>query len=165
MKKKLCRKCGKPFTGYGKVCDCILNVLSQDRKGQRDIFSAASQEMEVLDDMAYINTLFNLPPDDLPVPSAILHAWIGRRCMTRKTRDDWTGLRALHRDFTEYQGHEFTPAAFKLAIEKAGYAVANGMASRIVLKEDYEAVQVHPLRTRAQADATGVVAERHRATA
>lgn len=165
MKTKQCRKCGKPFTGYGSRCDCILDVMSQDRKGQRDMFAAASEDMEVIDYMAYINKLFNLPPDDLPVPSAILHAWLSNRCMTRKTKDDWSGLKALHRDFMAYQGHEFTLAAFRDAIGKAGYAIEKDMVSRLVIKEDIHAVSVHPLRPRAQAYAAGTVAQRHRATA
>jgi hypothetical protein len=125
--------------GYGSVCDdCIFRDVDADRKGQRDMFHAASQEMEVLDDMAYINKLFNLPPDDLPVPSAILHAWLSNRCLTRKTKDDWSGLKALHRDFMAYQGHEFTVAAFREAIGKAGYAINREMVSRLVLRADYE---------------------------
>jgi hypothetical protein len=139
--------------------------MSQDRKGQRDMFAAASQDMEVIDYMAYVNKLFNLPPDDLPVPSAILHAWISNRCMTRKTKDDWAGLKALHRDFTAYQGHEFTAGAFRDAIEKAGYAIEKDMVSRLVIKEDIHAVSVHPLRPRAQTHAAGTVAQRQRATA
>jgi hypothetical protein len=150
----------------GFICDdCAFKTVDTDRKGQRNIFNSSSHQQEIDEMMDFIDKTFGTTPDDPKVPSAILHAWISKRCMTRKTRDDWTGLRALHRDFTEYQGHEFTAAAFKTAIERAGYAVANGMASRIILKEDHESLQVRTLRPRAQADATGAVAERHRATA
>jgi hypothetical protein len=163
MKMKLCRKCGKPFTGYGSRCDCILDVMSQDRKGQRDMFGAASQDSEVLDYMAYVNKIFNLPPDDLPVPRAILRGWISNKCITRKLHDDWTSLYALQGDFHAYCGQKYAFNAFKDAIEKAGYAIEKDMVSRLVIKEDLHAVSVHPLRPRAQIHAASAVAQRHRA--
>lgn len=108
--------------------------------------------------MAYLRKLLNLPAEDKAVPSAILHAWISNRTITRKLHDDWGGLKALHRDFTAYSDEEFTPAAFKEAVVTAGYAIENGMVSRLILKEDYEAVQMHALRQRAQVDQTSAVA-------
>jgi hypothetical protein len=73
---------------------------------------------------------------DNPIPSAILHAWISNRCVTRKSCDDWSGISTLQRDFQSYQPAEYTPASFRSAIERAGYAIDRGMVSRCVLKED-----------------------------
>jgi hypothetical protein len=138
---KLCRKCGKSFRGMGRVCDCIMNEVTDDRTGQIGIFSTEKVKTDWQEFCQYIDEVLGVTTEK-QVPEGELLKWIGERCRSRKTREDWGGLGALYRDFTSWRGETFSPASFEQAVIDAGYAVNRGMVARLLLKEDYGHLQV-----------------------
>lgn len=138
MKRKICRKCGKAFRGMGAVCDCVLDPLFVDRKGQVGIFQVERAESDWQEFCSAIDEVLNVTTDKM-IPDEVLRRWLSDRCKSRKTKEDWTSISALYRDFS--RGNDgYTVASFAAAITDSGYAISRGMVSRLILKEDYAAL-------------------------
>ncbi len=113
----------------------------KQRHANRGSCQEAWADPEMLDAIEEFFARIGVAKTDNPVPSAILHAWLSNRTVTRKSHDDWAGISALQRDFHTYQPIEFTAVAFLAAIEKAGYAMQDQMVSKLILKEDLKWLQ------------------------
>ncbi len=133
--------------------------MVSNSNGQVNIFLKQKIDQDWEDFMVAVDEFFGVVRDP-EVPAEKLAEWIGQRCMTRKTRDDWAGVYALHRDFMQWSGESFTRPSFEAAVTSAGYAIHRGMISKLLLKEDWNDMQVWSPKNQPRAAAADSVSVR-----
>jgi hypothetical protein len=113
----------------------VVERFSSNGIGQTNIFLKDRLEQDWKGFCQTIDEVFHLTTDP-EVPQELIEKWMLARCVTRKTKDDWSGVGTLHRDFTLFTGETCNRGSFQSAVLSAGFAVNRDMVSKLVLKVD-----------------------------
>ena len=129
---KRCKHCGR----NERLCDCVMDKLVENRKGQRNVFAVERQRKEMEEELADFARILGVDPPEPGIPHATILGWLEHCTIARKTKEDWSSFDSLHRSFVGWSQHECRLDTFIEAVRRQGALLVSRNGVRGLLTKD-----------------------------